>query len=55
LQALSKGGQIIISESTYQKVKDWVEVSKLEPVKVKGKKKPVQIYEIKRLRTNQDI
>lgn len=37
---------IIISESTYEKVKDIAEVTVLEAVTVKGKTKPVNIYEL---------
>jgi len=37
---------IIISESTYQFVKDIVIAKKVEPIYVKGKEKPIQIYEV---------
>jgi len=37
---------IIISESTYQYVKNIVIAKKVEPIFVKGKEKPIQIYEI---------
>ncbi|MFH1449726.1 MAG: adenylate/guanylate cyclase domain-containing protein [bacterium] len=50
LQSLSQEGQIIISESTYQKIKDLVEVIKLEAVKVKGKKDFIQVYEVIKLK-----
>jgi len=40
----AEGGQIVITQSTYDLVKDHVRVKKLEPVKVKGKEKPLQIY-----------
>ncbi len=46
LEENAKGGQLIISESTYEEVKDIVEVKKLEALKVKGKEKPVQVYEV---------
>jgi adenylate cyclase len=38
---------IIISDSTYQIVKDFIEVHPLGSVRVKGKEKPVEIYEVK--------
>ncbi|MFH1416349.1 MAG: adenylate/guanylate cyclase domain-containing protein [Elusimicrobiota bacterium] len=38
--------QLIISETTYEEVKDIVQVKDLEPLKVKGKEKPVHVYEI---------
>ena len=38
---------IIISESTYQQVKDKAIVRELDNVRVKGKKKPVRIYELR--------
>jgi len=44
LQNLADGGEIIISEDTYQLVKDWVDVTQLQPVLVKGRQAEVQIY-----------
>lgn len=46
LCGLAKPHQIIISESAYQLVKDAVEVNKLAPVRVKGRTRPEQIYEV---------
>jgi len=46
----AKGDEVIISESTYQLVKDRFKVKKLEPVLVKGKKEPLQIYLVQGLR-----
>ena len=43
--------QIIISEGTYEAVKQQVEVRQLGEVKVKGKTRPVVIYELLALRT----
>lgn len=40
------GTAIIISESTYNEVKDKVIVRELDLIRVKGKKKPVRIYEL---------
>ncbi len=46
LCAIAKPRQILISENTYQKVKGRVAVMELPPVQVKGKEKPVVIYEV---------
>ncbi len=45
----AKGNQILISESTYNLVKNKVKVKKLTPIKVKGKTKPIIIYEVEKL------
>lgn len=37
---------IMISEFTYEKVRDLLEVKPLEAIKVKGKEKPVMMYEV---------
>ena len=39
-------GQILIHESTYQEVKDFVEVKSVEPIAVKGKEQPLALYEV---------
>ncbi|MFA5116363.1 MAG: adenylate/guanylate cyclase domain-containing protein [Candidatus Omnitrophota bacterium] len=39
--------EIIISEATYEQVKDHIDVDKLEPITVKGKVKPISIYRVK--------
>jgi PAS domain S-box-containing protein len=44
LQELADGGQIVISESAYRAIADRVSVTRLEPVVVKGRQAPVQIY-----------
>ncbi|MEA2082392.1 MAG: adenylate/guanylate cyclase domain-containing protein [Elusimicrobiota bacterium] len=41
--------KILISESTYKEVQNMVEVKLLEPLAVKGKEKPVKVYEILRI------
>ncbi|MCH7590326.1 adenylate/guanylate cyclase domain-containing protein [PVC group bacterium] len=46
LEAVAKKGQIIISNSTYQLVKDKITATALEPVQVKGKKRLIDIYEV---------
>ena len=40
------GTNIIVSESTYLLVKDKFNFKELETIKVKGKEKPVKIYEL---------
>ena len=40
------GTNIIISEHTYEKIKDLFVVRELDNIRVKGKKKPVKIYEL---------
>jgi adenylate cyclase len=48
LESLNKeyGTSIIVSEQTYEEVKDSFFVRELDLVKVKGKQKPVRIYEL---------
>jgi len=47
LYNVAKAGEIIISDYTYQEVKDLVVADELEPVTVKGKKDPIRIYNIR--------
>ncbi len=46
LYNVAKAGEIIISDYTYQEVKDLVVAEPREPVLVKGKKDPISIYNI---------
>jgi class 3 adenylate cyclase/CHASE2 domain-containing sensor protein len=46
LYNLAKGGQIIISESTYEEVKDFFQLRELDPVMVKGKSEPLRTFEV---------
>jgi adenylate cyclase len=46
LYNVAKGGEIIISETTYELVRDIVEVDEREPVMVKGKSAPIRIYNV---------
>jgi len=46
LCSAAQGGQIIISEGTYKPVKDKIKVKALGKIKVKGKAKPVKIYQV---------
>ncbi|MFC1508210.1 CHASE2 domain-containing protein [Candidatus Omnitrophota bacterium] len=52
IEALTRdyNNHLIISEFTYAYVKDMVDIKKLDAVKVKGKDKPVQMYEVLNLR-----
>jgi adenylate cyclase len=51
LYNVAKGGEIIISETTYEECKDIIEVEPLEPVLVKGKNRPLEIYNVTALKT----
>jgi len=42
----AKGGQVLISESTYELVMGEFEVNELEPIKVKGKVEPLRVFEV---------
>lgn len=46
LESNAKPGQILISPETYERIKDKFECTPLDPIKVKGKEKPVQIYQV---------
>lgn len=51
LCSLAKAGEIIISESTYNRVKDSFDMVELPATSVKGKSKPLKIYNVIRERT----
>lgn len=42
--------QFLISQNTYERVKDFVEVVKLSQVSIKGKAKPIDIYEVLKIK-----
>jgi class 3 adenylate cyclase/predicted ATPase len=50
LQQVAPTGGIIISHNTYQHVRGVFEVTVLEPITVKGKSEPVQVYTINGIR-----
>jgi adenylate cyclase len=50
LCSFAKGGQIVISQQTYNLVKDKIVSKKLGEIKVKGKSKPLAVYEVVRLK-----
>jgi len=41
-------GQILLSEAAYREIEDiaWIQTDKLEPIRVKGKSQPIQVYEV---------
>lgn len=51
LESNAAPGQILISESTYELVKDFVEAKSLGEIQVKGKHKAVNVYELLNVRT----
>jgi adenylate cyclase len=46
LQENAKPGQILLGQTTYQLVKDYVLVNELEPIRVKGRAAAEQVYEL---------
>ncbi|MDD9940174.1 MAG: GAF domain-containing protein [Myxococcales bacterium] len=46
LCSAAKGGEIIISRATYERVRDRFEVQELPPATVKGKAQPLKIYRV---------
>jgi adenylate cyclase len=52
LYNVAKGGEIIISETTYAECKAIVEVEPLDAVTVKGKNRPIAVYNVKALKTD---
>jgi class 3 adenylate cyclase len=46
LQESAKGGQILLSSSTYELVKDRVEVRALDPIQVRGRQATERVYEL---------
>lgn len=50
LESNAKAGQILISQATYDLVKDKVEVTSLGGIKVKGKVEELQVYQVEGLK-----
>lgn len=46
IQENAHADEILLSSSTYEQVKAWVQVEALEPMKVKGRQAPEQIYRL---------
>jgi adenylate cyclase len=47
LESLAKPGQILISQRTYSRVKEFVEVEKVGEIKVKGIQHPIVPYNVR--------
>ncbi len=43
-------GGVLISKSTYELVKESVEVKEMEPLKVKGRQEPVEVYLVEKMK-----
>ncbi len=50
LQEVARPDQVIISKSTYEQVKDWVEVEELDAIQVKGRQAKEEIFALLGLR-----
>ena len=50
LCSIAKPDEILISRTTYDAVKDRVEVETLPPTEVKGKSKPLEVFDVRALR-----
>jgi adenylate cyclase len=50
LQESAKGGQILLSSSTYELVKDQVEARALDLLQIKGRQAREQVYELLAIR-----
>ncbi len=46
LQENARGGQILLSQATYEQVKDWVTVQALDPIQVKHRQSVEPVYEL---------
>ena len=46
LQGLSEGGQILISDATYDRVRQHVDAHPMGPMRVKGRRLPVMTYDV---------
>lgn len=49
IESVSKPGQILISSAIYEKVKDFVEVTDIGQIEVKGKSIKLQVYQVDKL------
>ena len=53
LEANAKRGQVLISESVYEQVKDRIEVEPIGEIPLKGKSKGVFVYSLTNIKTNE--
>ena len=51
LENAAKPGQVLISRSTYACTREFIEVKKLPPIDLKNISRPVEVYEVIRLKT----
>lgn len=54
LESNAKAGQILISESTYEQVKDKISAVPLGEIKVKGKETMIKIYQVEGVESDED-
>jgi class 3 adenylate cyclase len=47
IESNARAGEVYVSESTYLEVKDHIEASRLDPIKVKNRVQPVQVYAVR--------
>jgi len=52
LCSVAKAGEVIISQSTFERVREHFEVVELPPTHVKGKSQPLKIYNVIRAKNN---
>jgi adenylate cyclase len=50
LEAHAKAGEVLVSESIFEKVSAQIELERREPVRLKGKSEPVPLWEVRGLR-----
>lgn len=50
LQGMAQQGEVLISEATYDKVRDHITASKLETIALKGKSRHIDVFRIDSLR-----
>ena len=49
LCSAAKGGQILISETTFLEIAEMIDITKLDPITVKGKSEPLPIFQVNKL------
>lgn len=52
LCGIAEAGQVIVSEATLRELRDRFEVTELAPAKLKGKEKPMRIFNVTRMKTS---
>jgi adenylate cyclase len=46
LQSIAKEGEVLIDESTFQKISDQIDAEALPPVKIKSIDEPITVYRV---------